>query len=159
MQKNANFLGSLRCAWAGIWRAVRTERNLRFHLCIANLICVFAWFFGISRAEWGLLFLAIAFMVVAELFNTAIEQAADAATEEYSSHVKMAKDVAAGGVLTAAVTALFVGCILFLDLEKITYTLAHIFMNWGILLPCLLLGAADVLFLIFGGERNQHEEK
>lgn len=79
MHKNANFLESLRCAWTGIRRAVRTERNLRFHLCIANLICVFAWYFGISRAEWGLLFLAIAFMLVTELFNTALEQAADAA--------------------------------------------------------------------------------
>ena len=135
MHKNANFLESLRCAWTGIRRAVRTERNLRFHLCIANLICVFAWYFGISRAEWGLLFLAIAFMLVTELFNTALEQAADAAT------------------------ALIVGCILFLDLEKITYTLAHIFTNWDILVPCLLLGAADVLFLIFGGERNKHEKE
>jgi len=159
VHKNANFLESLRCAWTGIRRAVRTERNLRFHLCIANLICVFAWYFGISRAEWGLLFLAIAFMLVTELFNTALEQAADAATEQYSDHVKMAKDVAAGGVLTAAAAALIVGCILFLDLEKITYTLARIFTNWDILVPCLLLGAADVLFLIFGGERNKHEKE
>lgn len=159
MQKNTNFSKSLQCAWSGFWRAVRTERNLRFHLCIGNLICVFAWFFGLSRAEWGILCLAIAFVIVAELVNTAIEQTADAVTEDYSEHIKFAKDVAAGAVFVATVTALVIGCILFLDAARITYTLTCIFTNWKILIPCLLLGIGDILFLIFGGERNQYEEK
>ena len=144
--------------WSPAGCADRAEPSVPFvhckpHLCIRLVFSVY------PGPSGDFYVLAIGFMIVAELFNTAIEQAADAATEEYSRHVKMAKDVAAGGVLTAAATALTVGCILFLDLEKITYTLAHIFTNWEILVPCLLLGVADVLFLIFGGERNQHEEK
>lgn len=159
MYKNTKFWKSFQCAWQGICRAVRTERNLRFHLCIANLICVFAWFYGLSRGEWGVLVLSIGFVIGAELFNTALEQAADAATAAYSEHVKMAKDVAAGGVLLAAAAALAVGCALFLDLEKITYTLLRIFTDWRNLAPCLLLGAADIVFLIFGGERKRYEKK
>ena len=39
---------SFRYAIEGIICAIRSEKHLRFHIMIANLICVFAYFFGIS---------------------------------------------------------------------------------------------------------------
>lgn len=159
MQKNTSFKESFSCAWAGIRQAVRRERNLRFHLCITNLICVFAACYGLGRAEWAVLLLAIVAVLTAEFFNTALEQVADAVTEEYSAHVKFAKDAAAGAVLVTAIAAVGVGIALFLDIEKIKNTLVYIFTNWNILIPCIVLGIADILFLLFGGERKNYESK
>lgn len=158
MPKNTNFLRSLQHACNGIVVSIRTEVNLRVHIAVANLICVFAYFYGISRIEWGVLLLAVAFVIVAELVNTAVEQAVDTATHEYASTAKLAKDAAAGAVLAAAVFAVLVGFVLFGDWSKITYTLTFIFTNAGRLIPCLLLGVLDVLLIFFGGAKKKDEE-
>ena len=49
------------------------------------------------------------------MFNTAIEKAVDLVTDEYHVLAKIAKDVAAGGVLVAALNSVVVGYILFYD--------------------------------------------
>ncbi len=59
--------------------------------------------------------MSICLVVVAEMFNTAIEKAVDLVTDEYHVLAKIAKDVAAGGVLVAALNSVVVGYILFYD--------------------------------------------
>ena len=59
------------------------------------------------------LVLTMAFVVAAELFNTAIESAVDLVTTEYHPLAKAAKDAAAGGVLVAAFSSVIVGLIIF----------------------------------------------
>ncbi len=49
-----------------------------------------------------LLVFAISLVVISEMFNTAIENTVDIITDEYHVLAKIAKDVAAGGVLIAA---------------------------------------------------------
>lgn len=106
-----------------------------------------------------MLFLAIAFVIIAELVNTAVENAVDTATSGYAVTAKRAKDAAAGAVLAAAFFAVLVGVVLFGDLGKITYTLALIFTDAGRLVPCLILGLLDVFFIIFGGVKKKDEEE
>ncbi|MPN10245.1 Diacylglycerol kinase [bioreactor metagenome] len=50
---------------------------------------------------------------MAELFNTAIEIVIDMIHPEIHPLAKIAKDIAAGAVLIAAMAAFLVGCILF----------------------------------------------
>ena len=57
--------------------------------------------------------ISIAFVLVAEMINTAIEGAIDAATTSFDPMAKLAKDIAAGAVLIASVNAVAVGYLVF----------------------------------------------
>lgn len=142
-------------AISGIISAIKSEKNLRFHIVIANLVAVFAYFYGISKQQWAVLILTAFAVISAELFNTAIEKAVDTATDEIKESAKFAKDASAGAVLVLAIASLFVGVCLFGDIARIGETLVHIFTHPKILIPCLLLGALDIVFLIFGGKNEK----
>ena len=146
---------SFRYAIEGIISAIRSEKHLRFHIVIANLICVFAYFYGISKAEWAVLLLCIFAVISAELFNTAIERAVDTATSEIKPLAKISKDASAGAVLVLCIGAILVGVCLFGDFTKIGITLIHIFTSVRILVPCLVLGILDIVFLVFGGKNDR----
>ena len=100
---------SFRHAFGGLWYALRTQRNMRIHIAIAGAVLVLGLYLGIGRLEWAVLTLAIGSVMVAEMFNTVAEAAMDAATPHYHPLVKIAKDVAAGGVLLTAIVAVIVG--------------------------------------------------
>ena len=68
---------------------------------------------GVTRFELIALMLAIAFVLVAEMINSAVEQAIDVATTSFDPLAKLAKDIAAGAVLIAAVTAVAIGYLVF----------------------------------------------
>ncbi len=146
---------SFRYAIEGIISAIRSEKHLRFHIVIANLICVFAHFYGISKAEWAVLLLCIFAVISAELFNTAIERAVDTATSEINPLAKLSKDASAGAVLVLCLGAILVGVCLFGNFAKIGMALIHIFTNVRILIPCLALGILDIVFLVFGGKNDR----
>jgi diacylglycerol kinase len=69
---------------------------------------------GLSALEWALIALAMTAVWVGEALNTAIELLADAVVPEQNRLVGAAKDVAASGVLIAAVGAVVVGVAVFL---------------------------------------------
>ena len=146
-------------ALSGFLWAVKNEKNMRFHIVIANLIVVFAYFYGLSRIEWLALILCVGMVISAELFNTGIEKAVDIATEEIRPLAKAAKDTAAAGVLILAIASILVGVCIFGDFERIQATLIHIFTNAKILIPCLILGIFDILFLICGGKNDRKIRK
>lgn len=154
MNKNKSFLKSLKYAVCGLITPFGEERNLRVHFSIANLIIIFAYFFGITSFEWAILFLAIGLVIVCELINTAVENAVDTASTEICETAKLAKDTAAGAVLFSAIIAVMTGFCLFFDTQKITDTLEYIFTTPKVLIPCLLVGIFDVLFIIFGGKKH-----
>ena len=60
-----------------------------------------------------MLLLSIAFVLVAEMINSAIEAAIDVATSSFDPLAKLAKDIAAGAVLIASVNAVVVGYLVF----------------------------------------------
>ena len=136
-------------AFSGIYHAVRTEVHLRFHIVIANLICIFAVFYGLDRTGWAILLLTAFGVISAEIVNTAIEKAVDTATDEILPVAKFAKDASAGSVLIMAIGALLVGGCLFGDVERISVAICRIFTDYKVLLPCLFVGILDMLFLFF----------
>ncbi|MCR4718246.1 MAG: diacylglycerol kinase family protein [Firmicutes bacterium] len=142
-------------AVCGFLGAIRSEAHLRFHIMIAVLISIFAHFYGISRTEWAVLILTIGAVIGAELFNTALEQAVNTATDEIKPSAKFAKDASAGAVLMLAVISVFVGIFLFGNTERILDTLKYIFTTKSILLPCLSVGFILLGFVIFGGKNGK----
>lgn len=155
MNKNKSFLKSLSCAAVGLLKPFAAERNMRIHFSFANLIMIFAYFFGLSRTEWAVLVLTVSAVITAELINTAVENAVDTAVKDFSPTAKAAKDIAAGAVLFTAIVSVAVGFILFFDIDKISTTLYNIFTRPHILIPCLLIGIFDVCFIIWGNKINK----
>lgn len=104
---------SFAAAIDGVRQVVRTERNMKIHLLAATLAVLAGWFFKISRVEWGILVLTIFLVLVTETINTAVEKSIDLVTPTYHPLAGLAKNLAAGAVLLAAVNAIIIAFILF----------------------------------------------
>ena len=105
---------SFKYAFAGIASLFKTEDNMKIHV-VAGLVTIAAGFyFSITPNEWCIVALAIATVLAAEGFNTAIEHLTDLASPDHHPLAGKAKDVAAGAVLLTAMGAVVVGCIIFL---------------------------------------------
>jgi diacylglycerol kinase (ATP) len=104
---------SFKAAFCGVAHAARTQRNFRLHLAAAVGVVAAGLFFSLARWEWGLVVFSIGLMWSAELLNTAIEIVVDQLSPHYHEQARAAKDVAAAGVLLAAIAAAGVGLIVF----------------------------------------------
>jgi diacylglycerol kinase (ATP) len=112
-RRSQSLFQSFNFAAEGIIHAVRTQRNLWIHFAIAVAVLVAAVGFGATKLELAVLLLAITFVLVAELVNTAVEAVVDVASTSFDPIAKIAKDIAAGAVLIAALNALAVGYLVF----------------------------------------------
>jgi diacylglycerol kinase (ATP) len=108
-----SLLDSFNYAFEGIIHVLRTQRNMRIHFMLAAGVLIAAVAIGVTRMELIALLLAIAFVMFAEMINTAIEGAVDVSTTSFDPNAKLAKDIAAGAVLIATVTAVAVGYLIF----------------------------------------------
>lgn len=104
---------SFRAAFAGVSFLLRTQIHARWHLLATVLVVASGAGFRVTKVEWLALILALALVWVTEAVNTAVEQACDAITMEKHPHIAHAKNVAAGAVLLAAVSAALVGAVIF----------------------------------------------
>jgi diacylglycerol kinase (ATP) len=108
-----SLLESFNYAFEGIIHVLRTQRNMRIHFVVAAVVLVAALATGVSRLELIALLLAIAFVMIAEMINTAIEGAVDVSTTSFDPNAKLAKDIAAGAVLIATINAVAIGYLVF----------------------------------------------
>lgn len=100
-------------AGRGIWVFIKSTHNAWIHLVILAVAVVLGIYFSITGVEWMVLVLAGGFVLCAEAVNTAIEIDIDLTSPEYHPFARDTKDVAAGAVLVAAMTALICGCFIF----------------------------------------------
>ena len=112
--KNKNFIGSVKCTLNGIKHVMLNERNFKIQLCFAIVAIVCGIVLKISYIEWCIISFAVFFVLVSELFNTAIEKTVDLCTDKYNEIAKVAKDVSSGAVLLAAINSIVIGVIIFL---------------------------------------------
>lgn len=100
-------------AFAGLFYAWRTQINMWIHSGVALAVILGGWYFKVQLWEWAAISLAITLVLMAEIFNTAIEVAVNIKTRQFSPLARAAKDVAAGAVLLAALGAVAIGVIIF----------------------------------------------
>ncbi len=100
-------------ALAGVLYALRHQRNTWIMGCATVAMIVLGVWLEITRVEWAVLVMATGVVWVAEFLNSAIEAAVDVASPDLHPMAKVAKDVAAGAVLTASCVALVVAVIIF----------------------------------------------
>jgi diacylglycerol kinase len=102
-------LRSFGFAGAGLSYLVRTQPNFRVHLAAAVSVVGTALAVGASAVELAILVLAIGLVMVGEAFNTALEAVVDLTSPAIHPLARIAKDVAAAGVLIAAMLAAVTG--------------------------------------------------
>lgn len=113
-------LQSFRHAFSGLWYVLRTQRNAWIHAAITITIIILGFWLGLDRYDWTLITIAICFVWLAEIINTALEAITDLASPEQHPLARVGKDVGAGAVLLASLTAIILGLLIFLPrlLEK-----------------------------------------
>lgn len=104
---------SFNVALDGIVHTLRSERNMRLHFLIGFFVLILGVYLNFSTIEFMMLCIAVAFVLVAEMFNTAVEHAVDLIEEKYHPIAGIIKDIAAGAVFVSAVNAAIVGYLLF----------------------------------------------
>ena len=107
--KPTRFIDSVNCAIEGIIYTARTQKHMRRHFMAAVVLLVAVLFLRVSPLEFTLLTVSVSFVLFAELMNTAVEAVVDLVSPGFHPLAKIAKDVAAGGVLVAAIGAAVMG--------------------------------------------------
>lgn len=113
--KQQNLIESFNAAIEGFIYVFKTQRNMRLHFAIGLAALALGVFLNFTYMELIVLCLTIAFVLFAEMFNTAIEHTIDLAKEEFHPLARIAKDICAGAVLLSAMAAIAVGYILFIS--------------------------------------------
>ncbi len=108
------FIRGFGYAFKGIGYATATQLNFRVHLAASCIAIILGYSLAISVSQWHWIILCIALVLIAELFNTAIEFLTDLVSPEYNELAGRVKDVSAGAVLLTAFFALVTGGIIFI---------------------------------------------
>ena len=101
-------------AFKGALLLLRNEASIQVQAVIAIAITCAGFYLEISATEWMLQILAIGLVLSVEGINTAAEEIADFVHPDFHNKIGYIKDVAAGAVFFAAITAVIVGCIIYI---------------------------------------------
>ena len=140
-------------AFRGIFRTIANERNLRIHItCVVYMVSIllFTDWFTLSRTDWAILMVCCGTVIAGEIVNTAIENAVNLASEEYTEYGKISKDAAAGAVLISAVTAVIVGVIILFQPEAFKAMYEYFRENPLMLVALAVSIIPATLFIFFG---------
>ncbi len=118
MNKLSKFIaGRLRgCGYAfkGAILLLKTEPSIQVQTGIAVLMTGLGYYFNITSTEWILQVFAIGLVMSIEGLNTTIEAIADFIHPDFHDKIGFIKDVSAGAVFIAAITAMIIGLIIYI---------------------------------------------
>ena len=98
--------------WA--YKLVTTEHSVMVQSSLAVMLTVAGFYFKISREEWMMQILVFGLVLAIEGLNTAVEKIADFIHPDYHERIGFIKDIAAGAVMFAAMSAIAVGALIYL---------------------------------------------
>ncbi|RJX29601.1 MAG: diacylglycerol kinase family protein [Dethiobacter sp.] len=116
--KHTKLIKSFRDAFRGIIYAFRSERNLHLHLIGTVVALAASFYLKVEKFELLFVVTAIFLVFITEMINTAVEATVDLKTKQFHPLARIAKNVAAGAVLCAALFALVVAYVVFADRLK-----------------------------------------
>ncbi len=114
---NSFFTGrfkSIGFAIKGALKLVTTEHSVMVQFSIAILVTIAGIYFNITKEEWLIQTLAIGLVLAIEGLNTAVEKVADFVHPDFHERIGFIKDIAAGAVFFAALTAISIGAIIYI---------------------------------------------
>lgn len=106
-------LKSISFAVKGAIKLITTEDSIKVQFSIAILMTIAGFYFSISAIEWLFQILSIGLVMSIEGLNTAVEKIADFIHPEYHERIGFIKDISAGAVFFAAITAIVIGLIIY----------------------------------------------
>jgi diacylglycerol kinase (ATP) len=106
-------LKSILFAFNGVIKLVTTEHSIMVQSALVVVMSATGFYFGITRIEWMMQILVFGLVLSIEGLNTAVEKVADFIHPEYHERIGFIKDIAAGAVFFAALTAITIGCIIY----------------------------------------------
>lgn len=131
---------------------------MRIHIVAAVLVTFWAFLYDLPSAQYAVLFLCFGLVIAAEMFNTAIESLVDLQSSSYDNLARIAKDVAAGGVLFAAIITIIVAVFTFGDLTKVKEALLLLVKTPVYWISFFVLATAGIYF-IFAFKHNSRKNK
>lgn len=132
---------------------------MRFHSVASVAVLIFSSFFNLSVEKYCILFLTMGFVIVSELFNTAIENVIDIKSENYSIVAKVAKDITAGAVFVAACFAVLVAICLFNDIHCYVNMILFFWANPYRLMLLALFGVFGYFYTVLGPAEVKNKAK
>jgi diacylglycerol kinase len=110
---NKPLIKSFGYAFEGLFHAIKHNRNLKIHLATALIVILASIYFDVTLYEKEILGVMILLVILSEMVNTSIEEMVNLITTEHRKEAKIAKDVAAGMILVAAMGAVIIGSFIF----------------------------------------------
>lgn len=116
-QKDNTFISgrlkSITFAVKGAVKLITTEHSVMVQFSLGVLITILGFYFNITKIEWLFQTLSIGLVLSIEGLNTAVEKVADFIHPNYHEKIGFIKDIAAGAVMFAAITAVIIGLIIY----------------------------------------------
>ncbi|MEM0518663.1 MULTISPECIES: diacylglycerol kinase [Aequorivita] len=113
-----SFLGkrlkAFRYAFKGAFLLIRNEASIQVQTALAIIMTIAGFYFEITTVEWMFQIFAIGLVLSIEGLNTAVEEIADFVHPDFHNKIGLIKDIAAGAVFFAAVTAIIIGCFIYI---------------------------------------------
>lgn len=109
---------SLYYAMTGILEFIREEHNARIHFVATVGVAILAFVVKVTYTEAATLAIVIGIVWITEMLNTCVERIMDFVHPEEHPKIKFIKDLAAGAVLAASITAVVVGLLIFIPKLK-----------------------------------------
>ena len=107
------FRKSFLFAIQGFRTAVVTERNIKVMLAVGALAVAAGIVLRIDLLSWAIILLCCAAVIMAELFNTAVETIVDLVSPEFHPLAGRAKDIAAAAVWFLSFVVAIVGVLVY----------------------------------------------
>jgi diacylglycerol kinase len=110
-EKPRSWPQKFRDAFRGVGKGARGQSSFQVHVFCAVAVIVVAALANMSAWQWCTLLLCVVIVLVAEMFNSALEAMARAVGDEYHPQLRDALDIASGAVLLSAIGAVVIGSI------------------------------------------------
>lgn len=104
---------SFRYSWNGLRIAWREEANFRIGVVFTGLALMLSYVLRLSQVEFIIVVLTIALVLMAEVFNTALEEFCDMVKNDPDPHIAKIKDLSAAASSIAVYAAVIIGLIIF----------------------------------------------
>lgn len=107
-------LKSFKFAIEGALKLITTEHSIMVQCFLGITVTIAGFYFDISKTEWLVQTLAVGLVLSIEGLNTAVEKIADFIHPNFHERIGFIKDIAAGAVFFAALTAIVLGLIIYI---------------------------------------------
>lgn len=107
-------LKSMVFAFKGAVKLITTEHSVMVQSSLAVAMIIAGFYFEITKTEWMFQIFAFGLVLSVEGLNTAVEKIADFIHPDYHERIGFIKDIAAGAVFFAAMTAITIGLFIYL---------------------------------------------